>query len=39
LIEDLEDEAFANEIVYQQGFEKKPKCNIPLITLIHTKNK
>jgi len=37
LIEDLEDEAFANEIVYQQGFENKAKCKIPPITLIHTK--
>jgi hypothetical protein len=39
LIEDLEEEAFAIEIVYQPRLENKTKCNIPPITLIHTKMK
>ncbi len=37
LIEDLEEEAFVIEIVYQLRLENKVECNTPPITLIHTK--
>jgi hypothetical protein len=37
LIEDLEEEAFAIEIVYQLRLKTKVECNTPPITLIHTK--
>lgn len=36
-IKDMEEQAFAIEIVYQSRMENIIECNTPLMTLIHTK--